>query len=79
MYERQAEDQSGPRRTLQQNLLLPCDLLARETPVPAPKESQPSDPALDPAHQEPTDEEDEKPRSFYLCTKIVHLQFSRNF
>ena len=63
MYEMQAEDQSGPRRTHHRKLLLPCDLLPLETPVPAARDPKPSDPALDPVHQEPTDEEGENSSS----------------
>ena len=63
MYEVQAEDQSGPRRTLHRNLLLPCDLLPLETPLPALKDTKLADPAPDPVHRDPTDEEDENSSS----------------
>lgn len=58
VYEVQPEDQSGPKRTLHRNLLLPCDLLPVETPVSSRKNPIPLRPAPDPVYHELSDDED---------------------
>ena len=56
VYEVQSEDQRGPKRRLHRNLLLPCELLPLEIPVPDSKESEPVTPA--PVHRDPIGDAD---------------------
>ena len=56
VYEVQSEDQRGPKRRLHRNLLLPCELLPLEIPVPDSKESEPVTPA--PVHHDPIGDAD---------------------
>ena len=56
VYEVQSEDQRGPKRRPHRNLLLPCELLPLEIPVPDSKESEPVTPA--PVHHDPIGDAD---------------------
>ena len=56
VYEVQSEDQRGPKRRLHRNLLLPCELLPLEIPVPDSKESEPVTAA--PVHHDPIGDAD---------------------